>query len=111
MSETGLPAHGELWLVEGAGFGTRPVVVLSRDVSIPRLRRVMVAPATTTIRGLDTEVELDPATDPVSQQCVVNLDSVDNVGVERLTQRLGRLDAVRMDSVCDALDVAVDCQR
>ena len=97
--------------MEGAAYGSRPVVVLSRNASIPRLRRVMVAPATTTIRGLDTEVELDPEVDPISQHCVVNLDSVDNVGVESLTRRFGRLDALRMDSICDALEIAVDCQR
>src|SRR3954451_18549653 len=46
-------------VVELAEIGRRPVVVLSRDAAIPRLRRVLVAPCTTTIRGLASEVVLE----------------------------------------------------
>lgn len=90
-------------------IGRRPVVVLSRDVVIPRLRRALVAPCTTTIRGLPSEVVLEPGEDPVPLRSAVNLDSVESVSVAILVERLGRLADERMRRVCAALAVAVDC--
>jgi mRNA interferase MazF len=85
------------------------VVVLSRDVAIPRLRRALVAPCTTTIRGLASEVVLEPIDDPVLQRCAVNLDSVESVSVAVLVDRLGRLADSGMREICAALAIAVDC--
>jgi mRNA interferase MazF len=85
------------------------VVVLSRDAAIPRLRRTLIGPCTTTIRGLASEVRLDPVEDPVPLASAVNLDSVESVPVATLVQRLGRLSDERMRQVCDALAVAVAC--
>jgi mRNA interferase MazF len=85
------------------------VVVLSRDVAIPRLRRALVAPCTTTIRGLQSEVLLEPGEDPVPRRSAVNLDSVESVAVSALVERLGRLADMRMGAVCAALEIAVDC--
>ena len=109
MSAT--PARGELWWCELPVAGRRPVVVLSRDVAIPRLRRTLVAPCTSTIRSLPSEVVLEPADDPVPQRCAVNLDSVESVSVGVLVQRIGRLSDNRMRQVCAALEVAVACTR
>lgn len=92
-------------------IGRRPVVVLSRDAAIPRLRRAIVAPCTTTIRGLASEVILEPDSDPVPRRCAVNLDSVESVSVGVLVNRVGRLADTRMRAICAALDVAVDCSR
>lgn len=107
---SGLPARGEMWWCELAEVGRRPVVVLSRDAAIPRLRRVLVAPCTTTIRTLVSEVVLEPIDDPVPRRCAVNLDSVESVSVGVLVQRLGRMAEARMREICDALAVAVDCR-
>jgi mRNA interferase MazF len=104
-----LPARGEVWWCEMAEVGRRPVVVLSRDVVIPRHRRALVAPCTTTIRGLVSEVVLEPGDDPVPRRCVVNLDSVESVSVAVLVERLGRLADTRVRQICAALAVAVDC--
>lgn len=106
---TGLPGRGEVWWCELAGTGRRPVVVLSRDAAIPRLRRALVAPCTTTIRGLASEVVLDPGADPIPRPAVVNLDSVESVPIAMLVERLGRLSDHRMRAVCAALNVAVAC--
>jgi len=105
-----LPARGELWWCELAEAGRRPVVVLSRDAAIPRLRRALVAPCTTTIRALPSEVVLDPADDPIPLRSAVNLDSVESVSVAVLVGRLGRLADARMREICGALEVAVDCR-
>jgi mRNA interferase MazF len=104
-----VPARGELWWCELPDIGRRPVVVLSRDAAIPRLRRALVGPCTTTIRGLPSEVLLEPGEDPVPRRSAVNLDSVESVAIATLVDRLGRLSAERMREVCTALTVAVDC--
>jgi mRNA interferase MazF len=105
-----LPRRGELWWCEPPEIGRRPVVVLSRDAAIPRLRRVLIAPCTTTVRGLASEVVLEPGDDPVPRRTAVNLDSVESVGLGLLVERLGRLSDSRMGEICAALAVAVDCR-
>jgi mRNA interferase MazF len=105
-----LPTRGELWWCEVPEAGRRPVVVLSRDAAIPRLRRALVGPCTTTIRGIPSEVRLEPKEDPVPRASVVNLDSVESVSIGTLVERLGRLSDDRMRQVCDALAVAVACE-
>jgi len=99
-----------MWWCELADIGRRPVVVLSRDAAIPRLRRTLVGPCTTTIRGLASEVVLEPGDDPVPQRCAVNLDLVESVSVGVLVQRLGRIADQRMRQICMALEAAVDCR-
>lgn len=87
------------------------MVVLSRDAAIPRLRRALVARCATTVRGLPSEVVLDPDADPVPRRSAVNLDAVESVSVGALVERLGRPSSDRMSEVCEALGVAVDCRR
>lgn len=84
--------------------------MLSRDAAIPRLKRALVAPCTTTIRGLPSEVTLEPGEDPVPRRSGINLDSVESVSTAVLVDRLGRLSDDRMREVCAALEVAVDCR-
>src|SRR5215210_3459328 len=98
---TSLPARGEIWWCELPDIGRRPVVVLSRDAAIPRLRRALIGPCTTTVRGLATEVLLEPADDPIPLVSVVNLDSVESVSVGTLIERLGRLSDDRMRQICN----------
>jgi mRNA interferase MazF len=107
---TVLPARGEVWWCELPEVGRRPVVVLSRDAAIPRLRRALIGPCTTTIRGIPSEVLLEPTEDPIPCSSVVNLDSVESVSIGTLVERLGRLSDDRMRQVCGALEVAVACQ-
>jgi mRNA interferase MazF len=104
-----LPRRGEVWWCEPPEIERRPVVVLSRDAAIPWLRRVLVAPCTTTVRGLPSEVVLEPSEDPVPQRCAANLDSVESVSVALLVERTGALSGMRMSEVCAALAIATDC--
>jgi len=104
-----LPARGEVWWSELPEIGRRPVLVLSRDAAIPRLRRAIIAPCTTNVRGLPSEVVLEPGTDPVPRRCAVNLDSMESVAVAMLVTRLGRVSDIRMSEICTALNVAVAC--
>ena len=105
-----IPARGEVWWCEVPEVGRRPVVVLSRDAAIPRLRRTLIGPCTTTIRGIPSEVLLEPGDDPIPLRSVVNLDSVESVSVGTLVERLGRLSDQRMRQICSALEIAVSCE-
>ena len=107
---TALPARGEVWWCELPPIGRRPVVVLSRDAAIPRLRRALIGPCTTTIRGIPSEVRLEPPEDPIPRSSVVNLDSVESVSIGTLVERIGRLSDERMRQICDALEIAVACE-
>lgn len=109
LDVNGVPTRGEVWWCEPPDIGRRPVVVLSRDAAISRLRRTLVAPCTTNVRGLPSEVVLEPAEDPVPKRSAVNLDSVESVSVGVLVDRLGRLSDDRMHEICTALAVAVAC--
>lgn len=105
------PRRGEVWWCEPPEIGRRPVVVLSRDAAIPRLRRALIAPCTTAIRGLPSEVVLEPSVDPIPRTSAVNLDSVESVSIAVLIERIGTLSDERMHQLCAALEIAVDCQR
>lgn len=105
-----LPRRGEVWWCELPEIATRPVVVLSRDIAISNLNRAVVAPCTTNIRGLPSEVLLEPGDDPIPELCAVNLDTMENVSVGHLVARIGSLDPERMREVCDALALAVACE-
>ena len=104
-----LPAHGEVWWCDLPDIPARPVVVLSRDAAIPRLRRTIIAPCTTTIRNLSSEVVLEPGDDPVPLVSAVNLDSIESVSTGTLTSRLGRLSDDRIREICSAAQVAMGC--
>lgn len=69
------------------GAGRRPALVLTRSAAIPVLSRLVVAPATRTVRRIPTEVALDRG-DGMPDAC-------------------GEPD--RMRAVCAALAVAIDC--
>ena len=105
------PRRGELWWCDTDHHGRRPVVVLTRDTAIPRLGRTLVALCTTTIRGLDSEVLLEPSDDPVPTLTAVNLDSIQSAHISDLVERMGRLRYERMQQICAALEVAVGCAR
>ena len=86
----------------------RPVVVLTRDSAIRYLTTVTVAPITSTIRDVPSEVILD-IDDGMKRRCAVNLHSAITVDQARLARRVGRLSAARMDEICSALRFSLGC--
>ena len=73
-----------------------------------RLPHILVAPATTTIRNLPSEVALD-RTDGVPKRCVLNLDCPELVSRHALVDYIATLGAHRWQDVCIALERAVNC--
>lgn len=100
--------RGELWWSEAEPLGRRPVLVLSRDLVLAALARPLVAPLTTRVRGIETELPLGPE-DGLPRDCVASLDNVQPLDASLLVERIGRLDAARMRNVCAALAIATDC--
>ncbi len=78
-------ARGEVAWLELEQEGRRPVVVLTRDEAIPRLRNIVVALVTRTIRGIDTEVQIGPA-DGMPVECAISLDNLRTVPRSLLTE-------------------------
>jgi mRNA interferase MazF len=86
----------------------RPVLVLTRSSAIPYLSRVTVAPITSTIRGVPSEVVLGPE-DGMKQPCAVNLHNVMTVSQANLGRWVADLTPRRMREVCAALAFALGC--
>jgi mRNA-degrading endonuclease toxin of MazEF toxin-antitoxin module len=103
-----LVARGEVAWLELEQEGRRPVVILTRDDTLARLRNVIVALVTRTTRGIETEVQLGPA-DGMPVECVVSLDNLRTVPKALLTESITKLEPERMDAICRALARATGC--
>ena len=68
----------------------RPVLILTRELVRPYLTSVTVAPITTTVRGLSTEVTLGPA-NGLDHECVVSCDSIVTIPKAALGHQIGYL--------------------
>ncbi len=82
--------------------------MLSRQEVIPLLSTVMVAPVTSRIRGLPSEV-LVGIEEGLSHDSAVNLDHVQTVDRQRLHRHMGSLSEDKMRRVCRALAIATGC--
>jgi mRNA interferase MazF len=99
--------RGEIWWAElPAPVGRRPVVLLSRNEAYAVRELVIVAPITSRIRRIPTEVALGRA-DGLPRRCVANLDSVTTIPKRALTQRLTSLAPEKLAAVERALCFAV----
>ena len=101
------PGWAELWIVDGGG-AHRPALVLTRPVAADRLERLLVALATTTVRGLVSEVALGPA-EGVDRECVLNFDTPELLSRTRFVRYIGDFPTARWPEVCDALAAAINC--
>jgi mRNA interferase MazF len=89
-------------------YKQRPVLVLTRESPIAHLATVTVAPTTSTIRGVPSEVILD-VDDGMKGRCAVNLHNAVTVAQARLGRRVGALSGGRMQEVCAALRFSLGC--
>ena len=86
---------------------TRPVLVLTRALVRPHLNRVTVAPITSTIRGLSTEVAVGPR-NGLDHACVVSCDNVTTVPKSALGRQIGRLLPEQEIALTAAIHAAFD---
>lgn len=101
-------SRGDVCWLELPEEGRRPVCVLTRQVAIPVLRSVLVAPVTRTVRDLPTEVRLDQH-DGMAVECAISLDKVRTVPRAFLTERITSLSGTRLHELCTALATATGC--
>ncbi len=90
-------------------YETRPVLVLTRDLVRPHLSRVTVAPITSRIRGLSTEVPVG-ADNGLDHPSVVSWDDVVTVPASVLGRQIGRLRPEQEVSLTAALHAAFDLE-
>ena len=86
----------------------KPVVVLTRDSAIAYLSTVAVAPITSTIRGVPSEVVLNEE-DGMKAPCAVNLHNAVTISENRLGRRVAQLSSLRMEEICRALGFSLGC--
>lgn len=100
--------RGEVWWADVPGDKIRPVLVLTRQRFTSRLTSLLVAPVTTTVRNIPTEVALD-RDDGLPRECAANFDNVFTLGRSRFTSRICRLAEDRLAEVCLAHRFATGC--
>lgn len=88
----------------------RPVLILTRDPAIAFLNEVTVAPITSTIRQVPSEVILDES-DGVPVECAINLYHLQTVPKSRVGQFVAMLSDERMTEVGAALRFALGFDR
>ena len=99
--------RGEIWWAElAAPAGRRPVLLLSRNEAYAVRELVTVAPVTTRIRHIASEVSLGPE-EGLPRPCVVNLDSVTTIAKGSLRDRLTSLSSEKLKEVEVALHFAL----
>ena len=86
----------------------RPVLILTRQNAIDHLSTVTVAPITSTIRDVPSEVILNEV-DGLKGQCAVNLHNAVTISQERLAKHVASLSHQRMQEVCAALRFSLGC--
>ena len=84
----------------------RPVLILTRDSAIAVLQWVTVAPITSTIRSIPTEVVLTEA-DGLPNTCAANFDNIQTVPMSNIGDRIARLPGRKMKEAAAALSFAL----
>jgi mRNA interferase MazF len=95
------------WYAFKAPDKRRPVLVLTRDSALGYLANVTVAPLTTTLRDIPSQVVLTVDSDGVPERCAVSLDNVQTVGKGGLGEVIAHLSPLRMRAVESALCFAL----
>jgi mRNA interferase MazF len=86
---------------------TRPVLILTRELVRPHLTSVTIAPITTTIRGLSTEVLVDEA-NGLDRPSVVSCDNITTIPVDSLGVQIGVLPGPQEQALSEAIQAAFD---
>jgi mRNA interferase MazF len=102
-----VPAQGEIWWAETEDK-RRPVLVVTRSEAIPVLTSIVVAPVTTNVRGIPTELLLG-LEEGLPRPCAASFDNLRPIRRAVLIERAGRLEPSRRSDLCRALAALADC--
>jgi mRNA interferase MazF len=84
----------------------RPVLILTRDSAIRILNSITIAPITSTIRGIPTEVVLTEE-DGLPATCAANFDNLQTVSKSAIGERIAHLSAQQLRHAATAISFAV----
>lgn len=101
------PTLHEIWLARADK--TRPVLVLTRSAVIPFLQRITVAPITSTIKGLMSEVRVG-SSNGIDRDSVVSCDNIVTIPTTTLIRRLGALHSHQERQLAEATAYALDLE-
>ena len=101
------PGWAEIWVADGGG-ARRPALVLTRPEAVERLERILVALATTNIRGLPSEVRVGP-NEGLEVDSVFNLDTPELLSRSRFVSFVAEFPLARWPEVCTAMQSAINC--
>ncbi len=101
-------ARGEVWWGEAPDEKGRPFLVVSRDAANAVMRRVLVAPVTTRIRSVPSELPLDEG-EGLPHASVASFDNLRPFPQSRLVRRLGALAPGRQHLICAVAAATLDC--
>jgi mRNA interferase MazF len=104
---TSIPVQGEVWWADTEDK-RRPVMVVTRSEAVPVLSSIVVAPVTSTVRGIPTEISLG-SREGLPVPCVASFDNLRPMRRSLLSERVGRLGAERRRELCRALAALADC--
>lgn len=103
--------RGEIWWAElEPPAGRRPVLLLSRDEAYSVRELVTVAPVTTRVRRIPSEVFLN-LEDGLPKPCVVNLDTITTIAKASLRDRLTTLSAEKQKAVDSAIHFSLGMEQ
>ena len=99
---------GEIWWADVPNDKIRPVVILTRSRMAARLHSVVVAPVTSTVRGIATEVLVGRA-EGVKDGSAANLDNTMMLRRSAFGRKCGEVDAARWPEFCRAAHKMMGC--
>lgn len=102
--------RGEVWSADlPPSTGRRPAVLLSRDEAYSSRELVTITPITTRVRGVPSEVPLDPK-EGLPRDCAVALDSIGTISKNRLQPHVASLPTEKLHAVAGAMHFALDLE-
>ena len=88
----------------------RPVVILTRELLVGRMKKVTIAPITSRIRGIATEVAVGPA-NGLDRASVISCDNITTVDFTTLGDNIGQLLPHQELELATAISIAFDLAR
>jgi mRNA interferase MazF len=96
------------WYTFPAPNKRRPVLILTRDSAIPLLNSLTIAPITSTIRNIPTEVVIT-SEDGLPETCAANFDNLQTVPKANISAPIAHLSASKMKAAAGAIGFALGC--
>lgn len=100
------PLQGEVWWAESEDT-RRPVLIVTRSIAATMLNRLTVAPITTRVRNIPTEISLGRG-QGLRRDSVASFDNLLLLPLSVFIQRIGTLDLAN-EAICRALEALADC--